>query len=332
MDPICRPPVWGRSGRGFTLIELLVVIAIIAILVALLLPAVQQAREAARRSQCKNHLKQLGLAIHNYHETHSIFPPGLINPGIKCLSSSGSNIGWGNSNPHAKIMNHTAYLLLLPFLDQANLYNKYDFSRPTGRSRHINCEDSLGHFAPTASEAQSDVATSQISTFRCPADPGANRGTYNAGHAYTGSSYRTSYGLVSLRNDDQFDKNYTEPANNRSMWGVNGAARLRDITDGTSNTLAFAESSFQKRSSQPYIGPFWNAWSFPYWLNLSLAMNQSYPGENGLDRNRAGSHHTGGIQVLMADGAVRFLSENTDLTRTIPALATIGDNEVVGEW
>ncbi len=114
-----------RSYRGFTLIELLVVIAIIAILIALLLPAVQQAREAARRSSCKNNLKQWGLALHNYHDTYKQFPPSAVNPG-----SYRSN----SFVPRGKIRNHTGYLYLLPYVDQAPLYKKINFNRATGNA------------------------------------------------------------------------------------------------------------------------------------------------------------------------------------------------------
>lgn len=97
-------------NAGFTLIELLVVIAIIAILIALLLPAVQQAREAARRTQCKNNLKQLGLALHNYHDTHSVFPPGLLG---RCTTPD---------------LNASGLVMLLPYIEQNNLYSQFNFS------------------------------------------------------------------------------------------------------------------------------------------------------------------------------------------------------------
>ena len=117
------------TRRGFTLIELLVVIAIIAILIALLLPAVQQAREAARRTQCKNHLKQWGLALHNYHDVFNQFPASAINPGCY-LSNNPTYLNYGSGG----VRNTTGYLLLLPYLEQANLYSKIDFSIATGRA------------------------------------------------------------------------------------------------------------------------------------------------------------------------------------------------------
>ncbi|MEZ6133148.1 MAG: DUF1559 domain-containing protein, partial [Planctomycetaceae bacterium] len=110
-----------RQSRksGFTLIELLVVIAIIAILIALLLPAVQQAREAARRTECKNKLKQLGLAFHNYHDTHNTFPAALYSSGRYNSAAYFS----GNNT----VKNVTGWQMILPYMDQAALYNQFDF-------------------------------------------------------------------------------------------------------------------------------------------------------------------------------------------------------------
>lgn len=110
----------GVRRRGFTLIELLVVIAIIAVLIALLLPAVQQAREAARRTQCKNNLKQIGLALHNYHDVHKTFVPATI------------YMGYGDTAPWPYNLNHTGWLMLLPFLEQGNLHEMWNPSISTG--------------------------------------------------------------------------------------------------------------------------------------------------------------------------------------------------------
>jgi prepilin-type N-terminal cleavage/methylation domain-containing protein len=118
-----------KVKRGFTLIELLVVIAIIAVLIALLLPAVQQAREAARRSQCKNNMKQLGLALHNYHDTHMVFPPGAINPGVNPGCSG--NLTY-LTNCAANCRNIPFSLLILPFIDQAR---RLQWSRPMSPPR-----------------------------------------------------------------------------------------------------------------------------------------------------------------------------------------------------
>lgn len=126
-----------RPRRGFTLIELLVVIAIIAILIALLLPAVQQAREAARRTQCKNHLKQLGIAIHNYHDTHNVFPPGSVNQ--------------TRSTTNYTMIN--AFVFILPYIDQGPLYQQWDFNQPVDHANNNN------------------AAKAPVSSYFCPSKP-----------------------------------------------------------------------------------------------------------------------------------------------------------------
>src|SRR5437879_4300140 len=131
-----------RRRKGFTLIELLVVIAIIAVLVALLLPAVQQAREAARRSQCKNQLKQLGLAIHNYHESFNCLPPG----NTAAINTSGGFSRWGGVSVHT---------MILPNIDQAPLYNQYNFNM-------------CGSYEGTNSAAT--LRQARVPIYRCPSD------------------------------------------------------------------------------------------------------------------------------------------------------------------
>ena len=163
-----------NRSRGFTLIELLVVIAIIAILVALLLPAVQQAREAARRSSCKNNLKQLGLALHNYHDSHNVFPPATINAG---LQNCQNHIPGGGP-----ILNHTCYQMLLPYLEQGPLYDRYNFSQSSAVGAHSSCSSNSWFVLPTV--RQQDVAISQVPGFVCPSDPGRQRGTGSSATYY----------------------------------------------------------------------------------------------------------------------------------------------------
>ena len=168
--------------RGFTLIELLVVIAIIAILIALLLPAVQQAREAARRTQCKNNLKQIGLALHNYHDTHNQFPASCVNPG-SYLANAGGFV------PAGMIRNHTGYLFLLPMLEQSNLYNQINFSLPTGKADW----NGVG-----GGGEQAVLAKVKIPAFECPSDPPFDSPhTYTPQNMYTiSNATRVSYGFV----------------------------------------------------------------------------------------------------------------------------------------
>ena len=141
-----------RDRRGFTLIELLVVIAIIAILIALLLPAVQQAREAARRTQCKNNLKQLGLALHNYHDTHGTFPFGW-------MAGNDLNVScWG--------------IMLLPYLDQGNLYNNWNSSVPA-------FNEAVALFQPaTAVQGNLNVIATPLAMYKCPSSTAKEKSDY----------------------------------------------------------------------------------------------------------------------------------------------------------
>jgi len=309
-------PLRISSASGFTLIELLVVIAIIAVLIALLLPAVQQAREAARRSQCKNNLKQLGLAMHNYHDTHQIFPPGTINAGCECDKVA----------PGGPILNHTGYQMMLPFLDQAALYNAFNFNVASTDSRHqpANCNADV----PTTGN-QFSVLKGQIPVFRCPTDPDSDKGTNVGAYAHSLGSYRVSYGMASTLSDYDMTSPYSQ-LSVKGVFAMNGAARMRDITDGTSNTIALAESPFKKNENG--LGPYWAAYNLFQFLDLDAAPFNTGVTTTGVGRNIAGSHHVGGMQILLSDGSVRFLSENASQTDVIRPLSTISKGEVIGEF
>jgi len=191
-----------RSRRGFTLIELLVVIAIIAILVGLLLPAVQQAREAARRSSCKNNLKQIGLALHNYLGTHTVFPPSV------CVSGDPMSgyLAGGQWSIHARI---------LPFVDQANAYNNADLE--------LDYEDTVNF----------SVAALRVPIYLCPSevnDRARPTGTithYPVNYGFNGGTWHV------------FDN--TSKAGSNGAFYPNSRTSPRDFTDGMSNTLGFAE-------------------------------------------------------------------------------------------
>ncbi|WP_278472246.1 DUF1559 domain-containing protein [Gimesia maris] len=310
--------------KGFTLIELLVVIAIIAILIALLLPAVQQAREAARRSTCKNNLKQIGIAMHNYHSSHSLFPPGAIAPGTSCDAMSGTAPG--------TILNHTAYQMLLPYLEQTALYNSYNFSLPSGKSNYAGS----GCTGTTPTTDQLSVVTSPVPVFLCPSDPGPTKGSKDYAFSQGNGAQRTSYGLVT----DRYDGNWTTTWANTSdpkkgMWGPNGSPRIRDLTDGTTNVLCMAETPLRKKGQEDWNGPYWNAYTYVYWINIpGRGINRIYtdPSYPGVNRNGAGSEHEGGVHVLLADGSVRFMSENVDQFSVLNALTSIGGGEIIGEF
>ncbi|QDS87197.1 hypothetical protein EC9_13750 [Rosistilla ulvae] len=310
------------NSRGFTLVELLVVIAIIGILVGLLLPAVQAAREAARRMQCSNNIKQIGLAVHNYHDTFKTFPPGALLPGTNCNTVA----------PSEPIMNHTAYQMLLPFLELNNLYEKFNFSLPSGKSLYVGAN---GCAAATPTTDQLALVTSPVAAFLCPSDPGPEQGDDNHSFSMAKTAYRTSYALVSHQNDPSWTKSWkaeTHPA--KGVWGPNGAARFRDITDGTSNTCAIVEAPLQKKGGEKWNGPYWNTYTYTYWAviynrGLNVIVADTPP---GVTRNGAGSSHVSGAMIMLCDGSVRFLSENVDQIGVLNALVSARGGEVLASF
>ncbi|MEZ6126105.1 MAG: DUF1559 domain-containing protein [Planctomycetaceae bacterium] len=305
-----------RSQRAFTLIELLVVIAIIAVLVALLLPAVQQAREAARRTQCRNHLKQLGLALHNYHDTFGLFPP----------SSIWHEDGSGNLLPSTT--GRSWIFHVLPYLDQANLYN--------------GANDGV--------RTTSDPISSQIlPTLACPSDPKSGSTlmlTQEMGTtSYLGNgSHRGIASAIHHIDCTQVDDLTSGVINRKRI-------RIRDITDGTSNTLMVGE-----RGVITKFGGYgmWNhsingcssgngdtVLTHDNWPFFASAGGLSYVGgfrppanptdPAGDDIFHWWSHHSGGGHFLLSDGSARFVSYNTDYT-TMDNLHQRADGNVIGEF
>ncbi len=349
----------GRYRFGFTLIELLVVIAIIAILIALLLPAVQQAREAARRSQCKNNFKQLGIALHNYHDTHSVFPYSVSNPGV--LSSA-------NATTMPIRTNHTGYLMLLPFIDQANLYSQFNFDAATGLYGSANCSTATSppDLAGTTAQIEANIrlGANVIPALLCPSDAATPTFTSNcvsaAGLGTTLTprpvSAKTSYGFSTRTIASQNDAANSGPSNAANQWsqdgrftrglfGFNSNSRLRDMEDGSSNCVAIVETTLQYNTHEAI------AWVAPGWSNNGVSLQHpevninewrccrwntpKFPtaGRQGINGSGGypGSSHTGGIHILLGDGSVRFLSENIAVDTRI-RLAQIADGQPVGEF
>lgn len=341
--------------RGFTLIELLVVIAIIAILVALLLPAVQQAREAARRSQCKSNLKQIGVALHNYHDVHSTFPPGVVNSGQLYAPDA------SQGQQHSVALNHTGWIYLLPFIDQTPLYDQWNFDiASSGLSKHLP----LG---PAGwPNSNTPLAKTSIGAYMCPSDE-ADKGVETRGAPgtddYVADHARSNYlfcagGHGNGWPDDRYWRIFADSTANlpdgstgiryRGMFGFQGAARLSNVSDGTSNTIAVCESLVQSSASVNVFGRYDDAYT-PIWgghrrhgtfavnhpdnvngnNNIRYHINgNTNPGDLRVYVNVTSSIHPGGAHVLFGDGSTKFLSDTMD--HSLYALLTrISDGQPV---
>ncbi len=329
--------------RGFTLIELLVVIAIIAILIALLLPAVQQAREAARRSQCKNNLKQLGLALHNYHDNHEMFPPGAVirTPGTAAVGDNAR--GEANADPTGGTnLQGTSWIVqILPFIDAAPLFDNWVFSTNVRGNLQQADRDLSVLYCPTRRSTVNDSTLLAIS--------GASKG----GNDYGGCSgardrfmQGTGY-LVSPRHSTEgFDdcaavaaiRNVAGGPKCRTQWGIlsqNSSTRLAQVKDGTSNTLLvgelqrFAHGTGPGTSTEqdPYDG-----WAVGGKATLFSTQPKGSV-NNGVINNQIseqpGSDHADGAHFCFADGSVRFLSDSMD-TNIINAIGSYAGNESQG--
>ncbi|QDU37071.1 Type II secretion system protein G precursor [Maioricimonas rarisocia] len=320
-----------KSRRGFTLIELLVVIAIIAILMALLLPAVQQAREAARRSQCKNNMKQMGLALHNYHDVHGTFPPALISSG-RCNSSTCP----------PEVLNTTGWVLLLPYLDQSPMYNLYDFSLPSSISSPYGRPLAGG---VTTSDANRPVYSQKLDVFLCPSDDGGGEivtsSANDSSQFYERNQVARSNYLFATGSYTDYSLTYDYYRTSRSdlgAFGNDGAATIAFIKDGTSNTIVVGESR-QNHTSSSY-GPYWGAGTHtcchgytPRTADRFHINVDYYADGSGLQYAwQFGSSHVGGAHFLMGDGAVRFISENIDYRNVFVWLNRIKDGNVIGEF
>ena len=358
---------------GFTLIELLVVIAIIAILIALLLPAVQQAREAARRTECKNKLKQIGLSIHNYHDVFGQFPPGDINAN----RARGMVWDFGSSAGDHRVKNHTVNLFILPYIDQAPLYNQFDLDLCTGPSLHSQSSEGLAGPWPNVN---TPLVATVLPAFLCPSDTvgssllnntnAAHYATRVAGDGNDAGVGRTNYLPVGGSRGWSTNRSYLgcattsrvvngERYQDRGTFGHNGAARIRDLLDGTSNTLAFGEATQGIAIGCEQKGMVNTghsaAWGMYTWISNFIAVhphsnhNNNYRYHISGPRNNVGvpggqsaeckthhggtasSRHTGGAQFCMADGSVRFISENLDKI-LYAELQFTQDGHVIGEF
>jgi prepilin-type N-terminal cleavage/methylation domain-containing protein len=321
---------------GFTLIELLVVIAIIAILIALLLPAVQQAREAARRTQCKNHLKQIGLALHNYESTHNTFPPGFVSIPTS-IWSGGANDGIQETGPGWGFFTH-----VLPFIDQAPLYNTINFNVPITDPIHATQRRTI------------------IASYRCPSDTwdrpvsifsnGTTMPTPVPTTVLVNDLASISYvGCVGGGNPaaaPAYSAMYEQQPFN-GMFHRNSRVRMSDITDGSSNTFGIGERASMHTpngwagaiplgmmvfSPQEAArrGQTVGATTRPAITMVAVHVRSTGPSR---DSSPGGfmAPHDGMSHILMMDGSTRAIGVNVDIN-IFRALAARNDGVTVGEF
>lgn len=341
-----------RRHRGFTLVELLVVIAIIGVLVALLLPAVQSAREAARRMSCSNNLKQLGLALHNYHDTHKKFPPGGV--------SYGHAWGSGPSDPHIK--NANGLVFMLPFAEQGPLYDQFDFRFAVCNYVRDPGPGSVladGGNADVYVKKNADLTTKILPLFTCPSDNGdpllPDWDGYRPYPGLRGAKTNYDFSFNSSANGtynawrDYADRSwpFTGPYHLKRPFGENSSAGIKDMIDGTSNTVAMMERLHNVVDGQC------SAWGYRGWATSGVDIGApAYNGASPINNwdcggirgcwspgttdypgvlaewNYPGSMHPGGMQVVMGDGSVRFQSQTTALN-VLAAIASMAGRESV---
>jgi prepilin-type N-terminal cleavage/methylation domain-containing protein/prepilin-type processing-associated H-X9-DG protein len=292
-------------GRGFTLVELLVVIAIIGVLVALLLPAVQAAREAANRSSCNNNLKQIGIALHNYHDTYKVLPAGYI------YMSGGGQPEWGWA------------VAILPFMEEAPLYDA--LGAQTLRLNQV-------YTGASTTPANVALLQTRIDTYRCPSDSAkALCDNINFGGSNNPRVAKSNYVACAGWSNTP---NY--PTHNYDCGGMfwgNSWLGMADCIDGLSNTLFVGEREYRNRAAtwvgaghnQSYGGTGTLRTLFRGTFQINFAYYNVTPMDN-VSKGQS-SEHPGGTNICLGDGSVRFLSETVSPANIVQPLVYRADGK-----
>ncbi len=322
------------------MIELLVVIAIIAVLIALLLPAVQQAREAARRTTCKNNLKQIGLALHNYHDSYNQFPFSALNEAARSGSAYQPTI----------VLNARGWTMLLPYFDQATMFNRYNSSAPASTYKDQDTTGLSGYYPGTPIPVNESIVATVLPGLICPSDPGNPRYLTQTSAHYSIVSTGATANMFGARTNYDFSVNARGPGSStlwvlrgvttRTAFGTNKSAGIADVRDGTSNTVAVSETTLEVRDGNG------QNWGYVNWTSRGIQFDGAQlnykqccswvppvtevPNKLGT-YGLPGSVHIGGLHVLMCDGSVHFLNEN--MQRTMQnRLAYIQDGNPIDEF
>jgi len=330
------------ARSAFTLVELLVVIAIIGVLVALLLPAVQAAREAARRMSCSNNMKQLGLALHNYHDTNGRFAPAGINYGWCLNPPAATNL------PQNRILNVNGFILMMPFFEQTAAATQYVSTAAASNviNGNTSCCGPNAASEPLAGDAgtsgNANIVKRKLKNFLCPSDSGdpllPATSVYSIGNTTNlGQGAKTTYDFSAFIGSYVCKHWATHNASQRRMFGENSTTRFSDVTDGTSNTVAFCETTLEVYNGR--CPP----WGYRGWVQVGVDIGYSggindwsyistptYIPKAGKVGSwaRPGSLHPGGCMVCLADGSVRFISQTTDAVLR-DRLASMADGNAI---
>lgn len=296
-----------RLHRGFTLVELLVVIAILGILVALILPAVQQVRESARRTRCRNNLKQLGLALHNYHSTFQVFPPGAVagrTPVDVTVCNSGNSHAavdvWAEASDGAGLQGTSFFVSLLPYLEQGNRSGQWDYTTSVSGNRAVAEADVPLFYCPSR---RNTVTNTPIMFEEWSAGGNDYGGCLGGCNGFHNCGAHESWLVADGRRPK------SECA---GVFWVNSRTRIGSIEDGAGQTLLLGE--LQRLDEGQDVTTSRDGWAVGSSSTVFSSCPDGEAGINGPHFEAPGSDHQGGAHFCLADGGVRFLSENIDGT------------------